>query len=150
MFSGGASSYDQAIETLVFAKAKGWKRIADGRHRRRHRSGHQRSVPPRASTTQRFSGDQLRGDRALRTRPTSASARSWRDIKAANPDAIFAQTVGIATGTLLRGLRDAGLDDVPFMTNLGNVLNAALNQYSSLIPTKFYSTAPRFYAATSR
>ena len=28
VFSGGASSYDQAIETLVFAKAKGWKRIA--------------------------------------------------------------------------------------------------------------------------
>ena len=28
MFSGGASSHDQAVETLVFAKAKGWKRLA--------------------------------------------------------------------------------------------------------------------------
>ena len=29
VFSGGASSYDQAVETLVFAKAKGWKRLAE-------------------------------------------------------------------------------------------------------------------------
>ncbi len=31
------------------------------------------------------------------------------NVKAANPDAIFGMTVGTATGTLLRGLRDAGL-----------------------------------------
>jgi ABC-type branched-subunit amino acid transport system substrate-binding protein len=68
------------------------------------------------------------------------------NIKAANPDAIFGMTVGIATGTLLRGLRDAGLSNVPFMTNLGNVLNEALEQYSSFLPKDFYSTAPRFYA----
>ena len=68
------------------------------------------------------------------------------NVKAANPDAIFGMTVGTATGTLLRGLRDAGLSNVPFMTNLGNVLNAGLAQYSSFMPNEFYSTAPRFYA----
>ena len=32
------------------------------------------------------------------------------------------------------------------MTNLGNVLREALDQYSSFLPNEFYSTAPRFYA----
>jgi branched-chain amino acid transport system substrate-binding protein len=144
VFSGGASSYDQAIETLVFAKAKGWKRIA---------------VVATADAT----GQDISGQFNLAIKDPRFSGMSFvvtehfnatdvgvgaqlADIKAANPDAIFGMTVGIATGTLLRGLRDAGLSNVPFMTNLGNVLNEALNQYSSFMPANFYSTAPRFYA----
>ena len=144
VFSGGASSYDQAIETLVFAKAKGWKRLA-------------------AITTNDATGQDIGGQFNLAIRDPRFAGMSFvvtehynatdvgvgaqlANIKAANPDAIFGMTVGVATGTLLRGLRDAGLSNVPFMTNLGNVLNEALNQYSSFKPNEFYATAPRFYA----
>jgi branched-chain amino acid transport system substrate-binding protein len=144
VFSGGASSYDQAIETLVFAKAKGWKRLAE--------------VTTNDATGQdiggqfnqaikdpRFSGMSFVVTEHYTATDVSVGAQ-LANVKAANPDAIFGMTVGAATGTLLRGLRDAGLSNVPFMTNLGNVLNEALEQYSSFIPNGFYSTAPRFYA----
>jgi ABC-type branched-subunit amino acid transport system substrate-binding protein len=79
--------------------------------------------------------------------PTDVSiSAQLANVKAAAPDAIFGMTVGTATGTLLRGLRDAGLSDVPFMSNLGNVLNAALAQYAPFMPKEFYATTPRFYA----
>jgi branched-chain amino acid transport system substrate-binding protein len=144
VFSGGASSYDQAIETLIFAKAKGWKRLAE-------------------VTTNDATGQDIGGQFNLAIRDPRFSGMSFvvtehynatdvgvgaqlANVKAANPDAIFGMTVGTATGTLLRGLRDAGLSNVPFMTNLGNVLNEGLAQYSSFMPNEFYSTAPRFYA----
>jgi branched-chain amino acid transport system substrate-binding protein len=144
VFSGGASSYDQAVETLVFAKAKGWKRIAvvataDA-------TGQDISGQFNAAIKDpRFSGMSFVVTEHFNSTDVGVGAQ-LADIKAANPDAIFGMTVGISTGTLLRGLRDAGLSNVPFMTNLGNVLNEALNQYASFMPNEFYATAPRFYA----
>jgi branched-chain amino acid transport system substrate-binding protein len=144
-FSGGASSYDQAIESLVFAKAKGWKRIA---------------VISTTDATGQDIEEQFR--QAIKDRRFAGSmsfvvtehyngtdvsiSAQLANIKAANPDAIFGMTVGTATGTLLRGLRDAGLQKVPLMSNLGNILNTALAQYASFMPDQFYSTTPRFYA----
>ena len=144
VFSGGASSYDQAIETLVFAKAKGWKRIAviataDA-------TGQDISGQFNAALKDpRFSGISYVVTEHFTATDVSVAAQ-LANIKAANPDAIFGMTVGIATGTLLRGLRDAGLSNVPFMTNLGNLLNEALEQYASILPKDYYMTAPRFYA----
>jgi len=143
-FSGGASSFDQAIESLIFAKAKGWKRIA-------------------VIATVDATGQDIEGQFKLAIREPRFSGLSFvvtehyapsdvsisaqlANIKAANPDAIFGMTVGTATGTLLRGLRDAGLQSVPLMSNLGNILNTALAQYASFMPDSFYSTTPRFYA----
>jgi len=144
VFSGGASSYDQAIETLVFAKAKGWKRIAvvataDA-------TGQDISTQfNNALRDPRFSGMSFVAVEHFTATDVGVGAQ-LADIKAANPDAIFGMTVGIATGTLLRGLRDAGLSNVPLMSNLGNLLNEALAQYASILPNDFYMTAPRFYA----
>jgi branched-chain amino acid transport system substrate-binding protein len=144
VFSGGASSYDQAIETLVFAKAKGWKRLAEvtTNDATGQDIGGQFNL---AIKDPRFSGMSFVVTEHYNATDVSVGAQ-LANVKAANPDAIFGMTVGAATGTLMRGLRDAGLSNVPFMTNLGNVLNEALAQYSSFIPTDFYSTAPRFYA----
>jgi branched-chain amino acid transport system substrate-binding protein len=143
-FSGGASSYDQAIETLVFAKAKGWKRLA--------------SIATTDATGQdigeqfteaikdrRFSGMSFVVQEHYAGNDVSVSAQ-LANIKAAKPDAIFGFTVGTATGTFLRSLRDAGLENTPVMSNLGNILNGALKQYTPFLPAEFYSTAPRFYA----
>lgn len=143
-FSGGASSYDQAIETLVFAKAKGWKKIAvvsttDA-------TGQDIEEQFRdAIKDRRFSGLSFVITEHYNPSDVSVAAQ-LANIKAANPDAIFGMTVGTATGTLLRGLRDAGLERVPLMSNLGNILNSALAQYAGFMPNQFYSTAPRFYA----
>jgi len=143
-FSGGASSYDQAIETLVFAKAKGWKRIAaiatvDA-------TGQDVDEQfKEAIKDKRFNGMTFVITEHYNGSDVSISAQ-LANIKAANPDAIFGFTVGSATGTFLRSLRDAGLEKVPVMSNLGNILNGALAQYTPFMPANFYSTAPRFYA----
>jgi hypothetical protein len=46
----------------------------------------------------------------------------------------------------VRGLKDAGLDTIPMMTNLGNLVNTALGQYAPFMPDQIYFTAPRVYA----
>jgi branched-chain amino acid transport system substrate-binding protein len=143
-FSGGASSYDQAIETLVFAKAKGWKRIAaiatvdatgqDIEEQFREAIKDKRFSGMKFILTEHYNGSDV------------SIAAQLANMKAANPDAIFGFTVGSATGTFLRSLRDAGLENVPVMSNLGNILNGALKQYGPFMPKNFYATAPRFYA----
>jgi branched-chain amino acid transport system substrate-binding protein len=142
-FSGGASSRDQAIETLVFAQAKGWKRLA--------------YIATTDATGQdieeqfkdvinlpRFAGMSLVTGVHFTQSDVSIAAQ-LANIKATNPDAILAMTVG-ATGTVLRSLKDAGLDGVPMISNLGNLINAALAQFAPYMPREMYFTAPRFYA----
>jgi branched-chain amino acid transport system substrate-binding protein len=143
-FSGGASSYDQAIETLVFAKAKGWKRIAYIATTDATGQDIEEQFKE-AVKDRRFSGIAFVTGEHYNGNDVSISAQ-LANIKAANPDAIFGFTVGSATGTFLRSLRDSGLDKTPVMSNLGNILNGALAQYTAFMPENFYSTAPRFYA----
>jgi branched-chain amino acid transport system substrate-binding protein len=143
-FSGGASSRDQAIETLVFAKAKGWKRlalIATTDATGQDIEGQFRSVigSPQFAGMSFVVGEHFNGSDV-------SVAAQLASIKATNPDALFVMTVGTAMGTLLRSLKDAGLDGVPVMTNLGNLLDEALNQYAANMPHEIYFTAPRVYA----
>jgi branched-chain amino acid transport system substrate-binding protein len=143
-FSGGASSRDQAIETLVFAKAKGWKRI--GLIATTDATGQDIETQFRSVlATGRYPGLTIVDGEHFNGGDVSIAAQ-LANLKAANPDAIFGCTVGTATGTLLRGLRDAGIEGVPLMTNLGNLTNTALNEFSAEIPREMYFTAPRVYA----
>lgn len=73
----------------------------------------------------------------------SVSAQAAR-LKAADPDAIVVTCVGTPLGTALRGLRDGGLENVPVMTNFGNLIHAELEQFGSFVPERLYLTAPRF------
>ena len=143
-FSGGASSYDQAIETLVFAKAKGWKRLASSR-RPMPRGKTSKSSSKKRSSCGSFNGMSLILGEHYNGNDVSIGAQ-LANIKSANPDAILGMTVGTASGTLFRSLRDAGLENVPLLSNLGNLLNSALAQYAPYLPAKVYFTAPRFYA----
>jgi branched-chain amino acid transport system substrate-binding protein len=54
-------------------------------------------------------------------------------IKTANPQALIAWTVGTPTGTLLRGIRDAGLD-VPVTESNGNMIYAQMSQFAGILP----------------
>ncbi|MGA2395542.1 MAG: ABC transporter substrate-binding protein [Candidatus Lustribacter sp.] len=63
----------------------------------------------------------------------SVSAQVAR-IKAADPQVIIAFAAGAPFGTILRGLRDAGLD-LPVDTSSANTTPVALARYSSILPT---------------
>jgi branched-chain amino acid transport system substrate-binding protein len=55
-------------------------------------------------------------------------------IKAANPQVIIAFAAGAPFGTILRGLRDAGMD-LPVDTSSANTTPTALARYAQILPT---------------
>ena len=67
-----------------------------------------------------------------------ASPRRWRRSKHSIPDVILDATVGTSTRTVLRGIKDDGLDTVPVMSSLGNVF------------THKWMSTPRSFRALSR
>jgi branched-chain amino acid transport system substrate-binding protein len=142
--SAGISSVDQSTAMLTFAAAKGWKRLA--------------VITTTDATGQDVAGRFMDAYNSGKYPQTSVVAREFfapgdvsiaaqaAKIKAANADAIVLATVGTATGTALRSLKDAGLDDRSFITNFGNLLHAQLDQYTGFMPAQMYFTAPRFVA----
>lgn len=143
VFSGGASSYDQYVDLFTFAAAKGWKKIAliatvdaTGQDNEAQitdvlKSGKFPSISIVA--TEHFAGSDIN------------IGAQMSKIKASQPDAILAGTVGTSMGTIMRGIKDAGID-VPLLTNPGNLSHAAMDQYASFMPKDLYFIAQRYIA----
>jgi branched-chain amino acid transport system substrate-binding protein len=62
-------------------------------------------------------------------------------IKAANPNVVITWATGSPLGTLLRGVRDAGID-LPLGTSAGNLTYAEMKQFDSIMPAELYFSAP--------
>jgi branched-chain amino acid transport system substrate-binding protein len=140
LFSGGASSNDQAVAQMNFIAGKGWKKAAliattdatgqdtENRYLDLFNGG---KYPVQLLTREHFA-----------TADTSVAAQIAK-IKALNPDVVLDATVGTATGTVLRAIKDAGLD-VPVMSSLGNVIHKQIDQYTDILPREIYFVAPGF------
>jgi branched-chain amino acid transport system substrate-binding protein len=63
-------------------------------------------------------------------------------MKAARPDAIVVWTTGVAAGTVLRGLIEAGLGDLPVLISPGNATFAQMKQYAQFLPKQLYFPLP--------
>jgi branched-chain amino acid transport system substrate-binding protein len=63
-------------------------------------------------------------------------------IKASQPDLIVVWTTGVAAGTVLRGLSDAGLLEIPVLISPGNATYAQMEQYAQFLPKQLYFTLP--------
>jgi branched-chain amino acid transport system substrate-binding protein len=66
-------------------------------------------------------------------------------IKAANPQALIAWTIGTPTGTVLHGLNDAGLD-IPVALSNANMTFPAMKQWASFLPKDLYFPGAPFLA----
>lgn len=144
LFSGGTSSNDQARAQLTFMTAKGWKNAVmiattdatgqdvEARYLDEYNSG-------------RYPGMKLLTREHFAPNDTSVAAQIAK-MKALNPDVIIDATVGTSTATVLRALKDAGLDNLPVMSSLGNVIHAQMDQYTSILPREIYFVAPGFIA----
>ncbi len=142
-FSASAASGDQAIETLVFAQAKGWKRL--GLIATTDATGQDiENTFTQALATGKFPGITIVDREHFASGDVSIAAQIAK-IKASDPDAILSTTVGTATGTVFHALKDEGID-VPVITNLGNLQHAQLDGLTSVMPNQMYFTAPRFVA----
>ncbi len=142
LFSGGSSSNDQAKAQMTFLEAKGWKNAAliastdatgqdtEGRWLDEYNSG-------------KYPGLKLLTREHFAPSDPSVAAQIAK-MKALNPDVIIDATVGTSTATVLRALKDAGLDDLPVMSSLGNVIHAQMDQYTAILPREIYFVAPGF------
>jgi branched-chain amino acid transport system substrate-binding protein len=142
MFSAGTSSLDQATAMVNFAISKGWKKIA-------------------AIATTDASGVDLEGQLAVAIDRAKSHGVSLVDVehfapadvsiaaqcarlKTVAPDLIVITSVGTPVGTALVSMKDAGLQNVPVITNFGNLLHGELKGFASATPREMYITAPRF------
>ena len=142
LFSAGISSLDQATAMVNYAVSKGWKRIA-------------------AIATTDASGNDLEGQLAVAIDHAKGQGVSLVDVehfapadvsiaaqcarlKTVAPDLIVITSVGTPVGTALVSMKDAGLANVPVITNFGNLLHSVLKGFGSATPREMYLTAPRF------
>lgn len=76
--------------------------------------------------------------------PTDVSvAAQVQRLKSANPDAVIAWATGSPFGTVLKGIKDAGLT-VPVGTTDGNMTYAQMAQYAAFMPTELYIPSPEW------
>jgi branched-chain amino acid transport system substrate-binding protein len=81
--------------------------------------------------------------------PTDVSvAAQLARIKAANPDAIVVWTTGTPFGTVLRGIKDAGID-LPVVTTNGNLTRAQMKQYAPFLPKDLLFPGAAFFDPTT-
>jgi branched-chain amino acid transport system substrate-binding protein len=134
-YSSTVATHEDAIALLRYYRARGWTKIA-------------------LMTTTDASGQQFEAyfNEAL-TLPenksvTLVSREHWAPadlnvtaqaerIKAAVPQAMIGWSAGTPTGTLLRGLHDAGVD-IPISCGNGNMVYSQLALYASFLPTQLY------------
>jgi branched-chain amino acid transport system substrate-binding protein len=142
-FSAGASTADLSRAAMRYFRERGWTRIAlisstdasgqDGENVVRANL----ALPENKSLT-------LVANEHFGIADVSVGAQLAR-IKAADPQAIIAWTTGTPTGTVLRGLHDAGID-LPVLLNAGNIVRAQLRSYASFAPTQLFLPGFRFMA----
>ncbi len=142
-FSGGTSSIDQAVASMRFMEARGWKKVA--------------MITTTDATGQAVENGFLEQfnsgkfpsvsliDREHFSQTDTSVAAQVAKMKALNPDVILDATTGTSTGTVLRQIKDEGID-LPIMSTLGNVVHAQIDQYTTIMPKEIYFVAPGFVA----
>jgi branched-chain amino acid transport system substrate-binding protein len=140
IFGFGADTGFLQQAALVYLGAKGIKRIAvisstdgsgqDGEAKLDEALGKQKTVTLVAR--EHFA-------------PTDVSvAAQLARIKAANPEAIVVWTTGTPFGTVLRGIKDSGID-LPILTTNGNLTRAQMRQYAPFLPKNLIFPGAAFF-----
>jgi branched-chain amino acid transport system substrate-binding protein len=143
VFSAGISTHDLLVTELRYFRARGIRRIA--------------SITSNDATGQ-DADEQLTAVLGLRENkdikladvehfaPADLSAVAQIEkIKSAKPQMLIVWTTGTPFGTVLRNIRDVGLD-IPIVTNSGNMSITQMKQYASFAPAELYFPGAGFQA----
>lgn len=147
VFSINFSTADSIVAMLRYFKQRGWTRIAtivstDA-------TGQDAEVNIAAALkTPYASGLQLVAQEHFNSTDISVGAQMAR-IKAADPRVVIAWATGSPLGTLLRGLRDAGIT-LPVGTSAGNMVYSEMQQFDAILPAELYFSAPAPLATGAR
>jgi branched-chain amino acid transport system substrate-binding protein len=142
IFADSASLPQLILASMVYAKDRGWTRIA-------------------AITTTDTSGvTGLKSLKAALKQPALSSikvvanetfnpsavtvATQLAVIKAANPQAVFEWSTGTPTTTFFQDYSQAGMTNIPVITGYGNAIPKVLERFGSSLPTYLYFANERF------
>ncbi len=131
----GASPSQQAAAFLVYARARGWRRIAllngnDATGDSAEAAMRGELVKPEnhditAVAVERFNGSDI-----------SIGAQLAK-IRSANAQVLITYSAGVAFGVVLHSLHDAGLD-IPVFASQGNLSYVEMKQYAENLPSALY------------
>lgn len=136
MFTGGASTTDDARALLAYFRGRGWNDIAlmtsnDATGQEADQSFAELLTLPENK------GMHMVSNVHFDIKDVSVNAQLER-VQAANPQAFIGWTTGSALGTILRGMAQAGYK-VPFGTTPGNNTYAQMHQFAAFLPAELYS-----------
>ncbi len=134
-YSSSVSARDQLSTIVRYFRLRGWQRLAmitstDATGQDIDESAHLALERPENASVQ------LVAQEHFNQSDISVVAQMTR-IKAAQPQAVIAWSTGPPLATLLRGLRDVGLD-IPTVTGGGNEIYSQLESYDAFIPKELY------------
>jgi branched-chain amino acid transport system substrate-binding protein len=135
VFSVNASTFDLASVSLRYFRERGWKRVATLTSTDASGQDYDRTIPAVLALPENHDL-QLVAREHFNTSDISVAAQIAR-IKSANPQILLALTTGTSLGTVLRALRDAGLN-VPVSTNSPNMTYAQMSAYAASLPKELY------------
>ena len=129
LYSGDISTRSDAIAGMRYFRLQGWKRIAIMTSTDATGQDAQKKLTEIAEFPENKDVS-LVAKVTFNPSDVSASAQI-EEIKAANPQAVVAWSVGSPIATVFRGLRDAGLD-IPVATSPGNEVYREMEQFEAI------------------
>ncbi len=150
IFSAGTSTHDTALAMLRYFAARGWQRIATITST--DASGQDADAQLERILAEPENGALRIVDREHFAPSDVSVAAQLVKIKSSNPQVLVAWTSGTPFGTVLRGIKETGLD-LPVATTNGNMVYQQMRQYSGFIPRELYFPGPGYIAgqaATSK
>lgn len=135
LYSGDISTRSDAIAGMRYFRLQGWKRLAIMTSTDATGQDAQKNLTEIADTPENKDVSIVA---KVTFNPTDVTASAQlKQIKAANPQAIIAWSVGSPIATVFRGLRDAGID-VPVATSPGNEVYREMEQFAAFLPKDLY------------
>jgi branched-chain amino acid transport system substrate-binding protein len=146
VYSASNSTTNQTRAFVTYAEHNGWKRVAaitstDG-------SGQDGWTNIQAAVTGSKGAVTMVDHETFD--PTDVSVTTeLSKIKASKPQALFIWTTGTPLGTVLKGMQQLGMLNLPTMTTNGNASAAELKGLKSEMPAALYFPGAPFEAGTS-
>jgi branched-chain amino acid transport system substrate-binding protein len=139
VFSINFSTIDSVGAMIRYFKGRGWTRLAYIVSTDATGQDAETNINAALATTA-GTGVQVVAREHFNATDINVAAQMSR-IKAANPNVVITWATGSPLGTLLRGVRDAGID-LPLGTSAGNLTYAEMKQFDSIMPAELYFSAP--------
>jgi branched-chain amino acid transport system substrate-binding protein len=141
VYSASNSTTNQTLAFTNFAKAKGWSKIAAITSTDSSGQDGWENISKAAGS----SGGAVSIVSHQTFDPTAVSVTTQlAKIKATNPQAVFIWTTGTPLTTVLQGMQQLGMSDIPVMTSNGNESFKQIQGLGSALPAQLYFPSSQF------